>query len=269
MAEAARNAGFRVDVSTRVEDSFIGAAWFDFLASCRFTVGMKGGASLHDPRGLIHTRVQSYRARHPDASFDEIEAKCFHGKDMRHEFTAISPRLFESALAGTCQILQRNDYLGVLEPWRDYLPLEADLSNMAEIIEAMRDLDRCQEIAKNARVALVDSGVFDYARLVETATEGFLEARGASRRAWSDLGELLDANERIFATAGAELHDAVQYLMMENPAVSPDQLNTVEASEILDSLLRHGLEIELQAVIDGYRRDSLFMRTPWIWRPVP
>jgi hypothetical protein len=176
MADAARAAGFKVDVSTRVEDSFIGQAWFDFLSSCRFTVGMKGGASLHDPRGMIHTRVQSYRARHPHASFDEIEANCFRGKDMKHEFTAISPRLFESALAGTCQILQRDDYLGVLEPWRDYLPLEEDLSNTAEIMEAMRDLERCQEIVTNARLALVNSGVFDYARLVETATDGLLNA---------------------------------------------------------------------------------------------
>jgi hypothetical protein len=80
MADAAKNAGFTVDVSTRVEDSFIGTAWSNFLASCKFTVGMKGGASLHDPRGLIHTKVQSYLARHPDATFDEIERKCFKGK---------------------------------------------------------------------------------------------------------------------------------------------------------------------------------------------
>jgi hypothetical protein len=70
---------------------------------------MKGGASLHDPRGLIHTKVQSYLARHPDATFDEIERKSFIGKDNKHELTAISPRLFESALAGTCQILQCED----------------------------------------------------------------------------------------------------------------------------------------------------------------
>ena len=269
MADAARAAGFKVDVSTRVEDSFIGAAWFDFLASCRFTVGMKGGASLHDPRGLIHTKVQSYRARHPHASFDEIEAKCFSGKDMKHEFTAISPRLFESALAGTCQILQRDDYLGVLQPWRDYLPLEANLSNMVEVTEAMRDLERCQEIVMNARAALVESGVFDYARLVETATDGLMGARGTGQSAWTALTEHLDVIERIFATAGVELHDAVQYLVTENPTCSPDHADAVEAREILHALSRHGLVKDLGEIILGYKSDSLSRRTPWIWRPLP
>jgi hypothetical protein len=268
MADAARAAGFKVDVSTRVEDSFIGQAWFDFLSSCRFTVGMKGGASLHDPRGMIHTRVQSYRARHPHASFDEIEAKCFRGKDMKHQFTAISPRLFESAQAGTCQILQRDDYLGVLEPWRDYLPLEADLSNVPEIIEAMRDLERCQEIVTNARKSLVDSGVFDYARLVKTATEGLIERRGLGRLAWILLVAHLDASEKICATAGAELHDAVQYMAMEKSSNVAAQFDTAEVREIIDSLSRHGLSENLQVAIDGYQRDSLSMRAPWIWRPV-
>jgi hypothetical protein len=102
---------------------------------------MKGGASLHDLRGLIHTKVQSYLARHPDATFDEIERKCFKDKDNKYEFTAISGRLFESELAGTCQILQREDYLGVLEPWRDYIPIESDHSNMHEVIQATKNLD--------------------------------------------------------------------------------------------------------------------------------
>jgi hypothetical protein len=188
---------------------------------------------------------------------------------MKHEFTAISPRLFESAMAGTCQILQRDNYLGVLEPWRDYLPLEADLSNIDEITHAMRDLERCQEIVTHARVALVDSRVFDYARLVETATAGLLEASGTRQNDWKSLASHLDASEKIFVTAGAELHDAVQHLVLENPTSSLAQLDEVEAREIRELLSWYGLEKELEAVIDGHRGDSLSMRTPWIWRPVP
>jgi hypothetical protein len=269
MADAARAAGFKVDVSTRVEDSFIGAAWFNFLASCRFTVGMKGGASLHDPRGLIHTRVQSFRARRPEATFDEIEERCFRGRDMKHEFTAISPRLFESALAGTCQILQRDDYLGVLEPWRDYLPLEANLSNMAEIIGVMRDLEHCQEIVTNARMALVDSGVFDYARLVETATDGLLDGRGHGQSAWTALAQHLDASTRIFVKAGAELHDAVEHLASDILMQGEDPISKTVSREIRDSLARHELTDEMTRILDIQRSDRLSLKCPWIWRPVP
>ena len=90
MANVASSVGFKVDVSTRVEDSFFGNAWFELLSSYKSTVEVKGVASLHDPYGLVYTKVQAYRAHHRGATFDEIERKCFKGKDMKHEFSAIS-----------------------------------------------------------------------------------------------------------------------------------------------------------------------------------
>jgi len=267
-AAAARDAGFTVDVSTRVEDSFIGPAWFVFLASCRFTVGMKGGASLYDPYGLIHTKVQALLARHPGASFDEIEARCFPGKDMKHEFSTISPRLFESALAGTCQVLQRDDYLGVLEPWRDYLPLEKDLSNLDEVLAAMRDLDRCQEIVSNARVALVDSGIFDYSRLVETATDGLLAPRGEADHVWQLLSEYLHRSADAFSSIGPELHDAALHLINEEvlPGVGG---SSAAVREVLRSLERTGKRAWFDETAHIMSSDPVSMRAPWIWRPVP
>lgn len=265
MAEAAKQAGFIVDVSTRVEDSFIGTAWFEFLASCKFTVGMKGGASLHDPRGLIHTKVQSYLARHPGASFDEIERKCFKGKDMKHEFTAISPRLFESAMAGTCQILQREDYLGVLEPWRDYIPLESDFSNMDEVILAMKDLDQCQEIVSNAKRNLIESKMFDYSQLVETACNGLLSPQGANSATWNQLSEFLRFSQ-MGQESSPELHDVLLYAMKygESSGQSAVEMRYVKQMMANDSLN------EWQSSISALSAEnSIEQRAPWIWRSVP
>lgn len=265
MANAARSAGFVVDVSTRVEDSFIGTAWFDFLASCKFTVGMKGGASLHDPYGLIHTKVQSYRTRHPDASFDEIEAHCFKGKDMKHQFTAISPRLFESAMAGTCQILQREDYLGVLEPWRDYIPLEDDFSNMDEVIAAMRDIDGCQEIVENAKVALIDSGFFDYSRLVSAATEDLAVPRLKNNEEWVELSRLLKVSGGAQAI-DVDLHDSALH-MLKRGNYETDFSRNAEKT-VIEALRRHSLEIWLVEIKKLRGEDSIDAISPWIWRNV-
>ena len=264
MAEAATRAGFKVDVSTRVEDSFIGTAWFDFLASCKFTVGMKGGASLHDPRGLIHTKVQSYLARHPGASFNEIERKCFKGKDMKHEFTAISPRLFESAMAGTCQILQREDYLGVLEPWRDYIPLNQDLSNMGEVLRAMNDLEGCQEIVSNARIALVDSQMFDYSQLVQTACGGLMPEQGAECAHWNDFAGFLRFS-RSAQELATELHDGALYARKykENTDLGSMELNFVH-----QKLQESFLEEWSTTIAALSSQNNIEMRAPWIWRSV-
>jgi hypothetical protein len=260
MADAARDAGFVVDVSTRVEDSFIGTAWFDFLSSCKFTVGMKGGASLHDPYGLIHTKVQSYVARHPQATFDEIERACFKGKDMKHEFTAISPRLFEAAMAGACQILQREDYLGVLEPWRDYIPLERGLSNMDEVLDAMRDLDRCQEIVTNAKQALINSKMFDYSNLVESASIDFLENVNSCDSNWNELSQFL-----VFLasaqTISSELHGAAFHLMQ-----SPRKVNTPEYLLVQQKVRENSLEEWFSTNSLLSERFAVCSRAPWVWR---
>jgi len=278
LADAARRAGFVVDVSTRVEDSFLGRDWFDFLASCKFTVGMKGGASLHDPVGLIHTRVQSHLSRHPDATFDEIEAHCFPGRDMKNEFTAISPRLFESASAGTCQVLRREDYLGVLEPWRDYLPLEPDYSNLSQVLDAMRDLERCTDIVANARRALVESGLFDYSRLVDAATEGLLGAPSPTTESWSHLTSYLERSGGIAEEAGPRLHDACLHLVTEiidrprsRVTTDPDGLELdAQAARLIRCMADdRGFAPWLAEQVGLSRSDPLFLRAPWTWRPIP
>ncbi len=294
MAEAARQAGFVVDVSNRVEDSFIGTAWSEFLESCKFTVGMKGGASLHDPKGLIHTRVQSYIASHPNADFDEIERQCFSGKDMKNVFTAISPRLFEAALAGTCQILERDDYLGVLEPWRHYIPLDEDFSNIDEVVRAMRDLDRCQDIVNNARLALVDSGVFDYGRLVDAATDGLVTSSGRPDSSWKLLVQYLTEASSVDRQDGHELHDACLHLInevvldMKNDDIDDLVSCLSKASReecvgkgFVQHRARHAISHVMREVqrlnretwfmnqIEFTCRDRLSRRVPWTWRPMP
>ena len=293
MAEAARQAGFVVDVSNRVEDSFIGTAWSEFLESCKFTVGMKGGASLHDPKGLIHTRVQSYIASHPNADFDEIERQCFSGKDMKHVFTAISPRLFEAALAGTCQILERDDYLGVLEPWRHYIPLDKDFANIDEVVREMRDLDRCQDIVENARLALVDSGVFDYGRLVDAATDGLVTRSGRSNSSWNSLVQYLTDTSSVDEQHGHELHDACLHLINEVvlemkeddvqgliSSLSNDSTEVLVDKMFTGHPARTAVTLVLRQVrklnqeswfinqVDFARHDRLSRRVPWIWRPL-
>ena len=283
MADAARRAGFTVDVSTRVEDSFIGKSWLEFLKSCKFTVGMKGGASLHDPIGFLHTKVNSYLVRHPNAKFDEIERKFFRGKDMKYKFSAISPRLFESAAAGTCQILQRDDYLGLLQPWRDYLPLEVDFSNTDEIISSMRDLDKCQEIVNNATRNLIESGLFNYSKLVEIATSGLVTTNRTSQHGWGELKSYLKRVSAVAESGRIELHDAVlnaidKYFIfsdIDSATFKKDlALGSVGADSrvalrtVLESLDSESDRNWFEEVLLLTLRDSKSKLFPWGWRPL-
>ncbi len=164
VSEFFQKAGFVVDMSTDPRDVITAGNWLKFMGNCKFTLGSKGGASLTDPTGSIRKCVDEYLNRYPDAPFEDIEAHCFAGLDMKYDFSAISPRLFESASLDVCQILTREEWPGGMVEYEDYIPLESDLSNIDEVISIMRDDDHCQKITANCRVKLIDSGLFDYSK---------------------------------------------------------------------------------------------------------
>jgi hypothetical protein len=173
-ANVAESAGFTCDVSTRDQDVLIGTDWWRFLGDIRFTVGRLGGASIADPKGLLAIKVNQLQLRHRGITFDDI-ARRLRTKDLpQGDFSAISPRLFECAAMGVCQILERSHYFDDFEPWKHYVPLNPDLSNTDEVLEVMRDHKTCATIAAEAEKSLIQSGRHTYSefvrRLLRTTT---------------------------------------------------------------------------------------------------
>jgi hypothetical protein len=166
-AVAAAGSGLRLDVSTRDEDTLNGDDWFRFLARCRYTIGMEGGASVLDFDGTFKERTERYLAEHPDASFDEVERACFPGEDGKLALYALSPRHLEACATRTCQILVRGGYNGVLEAGRHYIELEPDLSNVATVLGTLDDEARRSAIVDAAYADVVTSGRYSYAAMVE------------------------------------------------------------------------------------------------------
>lgn len=204
---------FRVDISTEPADALLGERWFDFLAACRFTVGRKGGASIHDPDNGIGRRTRKFLAENPDAAFDEVEAACFPGLDGRHVFTAVSPRLFEAAATRTCQLLAPDDYLGVLQPWVHYVPLEDDLSNLDEVVEVLRDDRRAQEIADACYEELIAGERYRYSRFAESVVRSHLEGQAVSRPAERLVDPVTDALMQLPGRFGLEALEVVRQIL--------------------------------------------------------
>ncbi len=191
--------GLRVDISTRDEDTLYGDDWSRFMARSKYTIGVEGGASILDRDGSLRARVYEYELDHPDASFDEVEAACFPGRDGELALFAVSPRHLEACVSRTCQVLVRGQYNGVLEADRHYLPLEPDFSNLDEVLETMRRDDRRAEITRTAYEDVVRGGRWTYRGLVvrrrgrraaarRRAAGGSPAAGGAGRPAELGLG---------------------------------------------------------------------------------
>jgi hypothetical protein len=184
------------DISMRAEDVLSGDDWFRFLARCRYTVGVEGGATVLDRDGTLKARTEAYLAEHPGAPFEEVEAACFPGEDGKLQLFAISPRHLEACATRTCQVLVEGDYSGALRPGEHYLELRRDLSNVDDVLAQVEADSERERITENAYRDVVASGAYSYERFVREI-EGAIpqppalpgRSPGAVAGAWAGMAD--------------------------------------------------------------------------------
>jgi hypothetical protein len=69
-------------------------------------------------------------------------------------------------------VLYPGNYSGVLEPWRHYVPLEKDHSNMDEVVNAIRDQESWERITEAAREDVALNPRYSFQSMVETVDHG-------------------------------------------------------------------------------------------------
>lgn len=173
-AEKVPRYGLKADISTRPEDTFFGNAWYKFMLRCKYMIGVEGGSAIIDRDGSIRERTLKYMEEHPTASFEAIEEACFPGLDGSLRLFAISPRHLEACAARTCQVLVEGEYSGILEPWKHYLPLKPDFSNIDQVMELIRQDTEREKITENAYRDIVNSGRYVYPSFVDFVLENSL-----------------------------------------------------------------------------------------------
>jgi hypothetical protein len=164
--EATRHHGLATDLSYQEKDRLYGERWIALLTSSKCTLGVESGASVFDFTGQIQRDVERYLAEHPEASFEDVQRRFLAREENRIPTNQISPRCFEAAALRTAMILFEGDYSGILEPWRHYVPLKKDFSNIEEVVSAIRDPDKLQAIADRAYREVAMSPLYSYRHFV-------------------------------------------------------------------------------------------------------
>ena len=186
VAAGAARYGIATDISTRREDVFMGDDWYRFLARCKYTIGLEGGASLLDWDGTIHAKTMAYVDAHPDASLEAIEQACFPGLDGTLALFALSPRHLEACATRTCQILIEGAYNGVLEAGRHYIALKRDFSNLDAVLQQVRRDDTRAAITAAAYADIVASGRYTYRAFADYIFTEAVKIRPALARGRQD-----------------------------------------------------------------------------------
>ena len=146
--------GLRLDISSRWEDRFGGEAWFEFLGSCKATLGSESGASVFDLDGKLKRRCKEaerklgpFREGH---DYAESYLAAFTDLEDNVNYRGLSPLHFEAIAAGTVQILYPGNYSGILIPERHYLPLARDYSNLDAVVDSICDDSKRRQMAETA-----------------------------------------------------------------------------------------------------------------------
>jgi hypothetical protein len=155
----AEQQGFKCDVSTDESRMFIGEDWFKFLGNTKFVISRLSGASLITQNPIDVIRAKALTKVYRKSPKIEL-VKRISGRQTERPYLAISPRIFESAALGNCQILERGEYMAELQAWEEYVPIQRDLGNASEVIDFMKHGD-AEKVARNAKAKIIDSGKFN------------------------------------------------------------------------------------------------------------
>jgi len=160
--------GFSTDIKFGWHNFLNGDDWYRFLLKCKFIPGVEGGSSVLDWDGSLVECVEGYLKLNPNASYDDVEKHCIKdGRDGEIDVKAISPRHLEACLTKTCQILIEGTYNGVLKSGIHYISLKPDFSNIENVVLAMRDEQRRNEIVNRAYEDIVKSGKYSYRSMID------------------------------------------------------------------------------------------------------
>jgi glycosyl transferase family 1 len=154
--------GLKLDLSYVEGERLYGPAWTRFVASCKAVLGAESGASVFDFDGTIRPAVEDYVARNPDATFAEVQSKLLAPHEGKVRYNQISPRCFEAAALRTAMVLYQGEYSRVLKPWRHFVPLRKDFSNFEEVVDAIRDEKKLQEMAERTYAEVACNEAYSY-----------------------------------------------------------------------------------------------------------
>lgn len=173
--EDAREYGLLCDIEYDENSRLYADQWVDFVSNCKAMLGTESGASFIDYAGDIQRAVEDFEAANPGADFETIHDRFLKGRDSDTVIRVISPRCFEAAALRTLMILYPGLYSGILKPWRHYVPLERDHSNMDEVVAVLHDSTHAEEIIDTAYREVALNPRYSYKAMIEEFDDDILK----------------------------------------------------------------------------------------------
>ncbi|WP_133126954.1 hypothetical protein [Legionella nagasakiensis] len=169
--EKTSKSDLKTDISCEEKDRIYGEKWIEFLSSCKATLGVESGASVMDFTGNLEKVIDLHQLTHPNDSFFTVQKKYLLDHEGLYKLNQISPRCFEAIALKTVLVLYEGEYSGILIPWRHYIPLKKDFSNIDDIIIKLHDDLYLQSIADKAFEEIAQNPKYSYRSFIKSVDQ--------------------------------------------------------------------------------------------------
>lgn len=151
------SAGLVVDIETS-DSKRIYEGWYDFIGSCRATLGTPSGANIFDFDGSLKEKAINLQ----EFLFEDVYQEHFERHEGQVIMDQISPKFFEAILMRTALICYPGDYSGILIPDVHFIALERDFSNFDDVVEKLTDLSYLTALTDRAYRDIISTGLNSY-----------------------------------------------------------------------------------------------------------
>lgn len=176
----AKGSGLHLDIKFEEADRLYGDHYWRWLGNLKAILGVESGGSIFDLENEVwdeyHRRLgRKANIRNYVLPYDKMPPELMKKWERKINYRAISPRYFEAAAFGICQVLYPGEYNGILKPWVHYLPLERDFLNFHQIIKLMRS-EKGQSVIADARRDLIESGKYTFQKFIGAFDEELINS---------------------------------------------------------------------------------------------
>lgn len=154
------------DIAWSEDQRIYGAAWYQFMGSCRAMLGTESGSNVFDWDGTLLGKLQLFAEAHPKATEDHIYTQMIQHLEIPGLINQVSPRIFEAIALRTALVLYAGTYSGVVREHEHFIPVNRDGSNLKEVFAKLQDDAYVDAMVERAYSDVIGSGRFSYASFV-------------------------------------------------------------------------------------------------------
>lgn len=162
-----RVSGIPSDIAWTEESRIYGDEWYHFLCSTKSMLGSESGSNVFDWDGSLQNQIEQYKIINQYASDEQIYNKLIAPREIDGLMNQVSPRIFEMIAARTVMILFQGSYSNIIVPYKHYLPLKKDYSNISDIFTYLKDGIAIDNMVNQAYADVLESQKYSYKNFVK------------------------------------------------------------------------------------------------------